>query len=271
MKRVLVVDDSKIALSVSRRLFESVGLEVTTIESAADFIEAVRKTTPDLVILDVDMPAVGGPKLVEIARKFRLLENIPVFFQSSRGEAELRNLVEEHAVAGFLPKSADHANTLDRVLGALGNTKDSRNLRPEPAVEAKLAPLPRQIETGLAWLDRHHRLLFDAVDRLDRQIHEGNEDEAAIECLRFLEAYAGFHFSAEARAMNEAGYPEANGHEVIHDLFRAKLREFGARVRSAPPRSGVSLELRDYLKQWIIAHVNESDRKFVQHLESNSC
>jgi two-component system chemotaxis response regulator CheY len=67
-KLCLVVDDSRVVRKVARRILEDLGLEVA---EAGDGIEAlawVRTATPDVILLDWNMPAMNG---LEFLRRLR--------------------------------------------------------------------------------------------------------------------------------------------------------------------------------------------------------
>ncbi len=68
MKTCLVVDDSRVIRKVARRILEDLGFEIA---EAADGMEALawcRAAMPDSILLDWNMPVMGG---LEFLRKLR--------------------------------------------------------------------------------------------------------------------------------------------------------------------------------------------------------
>ena len=68
MKTCLVVDDSRVIRKVARRILEDLGFEIA---EAADGMEALawcRAAMPDAILLDWNMPVMGG---LEFLRKLR--------------------------------------------------------------------------------------------------------------------------------------------------------------------------------------------------------
>ena len=72
-KRIMVIDDEEpVLLAVKKMLEETNKYEVLTLLDAKDVIEQVNKFRPDVLLLDILMPAVGG---IEVCEK---LDNDPV-------------------------------------------------------------------------------------------------------------------------------------------------------------------------------------------------
>jgi DNA-binding response OmpR family regulator len=112
--KVLVVDDSEICCEFVRGVLEDAGYTVLTLLSHFGFVKVLRDERPDLVLLDVTMPATSGPKLVELARKKRL-DSCPIMLHSDRDEIELARLVSACGADGYIRKTADPAVFLERV------------------------------------------------------------------------------------------------------------------------------------------------------------
>jgi two-component system chemotaxis response regulator CheY len=86
---VLMVDDNAFVRKLVRAMLAHLG--VKTIYEAADGIaalETIRAMTPDVVILDWEMPLLSGPELVPIVRSPGALPmpNIPIILLTAHGE-----------------------------------------------------------------------------------------------------------------------------------------------------------------------------------------
>ena len=66
--RVLVVDDDSMYLELVERSLKSFNIEVTTTDSAIGVTNLIRRTEPDVVLLDVNIPALSGDALLGIVR-----------------------------------------------------------------------------------------------------------------------------------------------------------------------------------------------------------
>src|SRR5689334_19497839 len=77
----------------------------------------------DLILLDVFMPGLSGPQLLEVMRQNKAVSHTKVVFCSSMDPGPLKALAEEHEADGFVPKSADRKELLtvvERVLSQGG-------------------------------------------------------------------------------------------------------------------------------------------------------
>ncbi len=118
-KRILIVDDSKVALEVSRHALEGAGYEVRTLENPLMVAMQLRKEPVDLVLVDVNMPAVKGTQVVEVLRAHGL-NAAPVVLYSDLDEATLAERTKQCGAAGWMTKSSDERAFLRSVAQWLG-------------------------------------------------------------------------------------------------------------------------------------------------------
>lgn len=121
MSKILVVDDDlRIAQSLSIRL-KSVGHEVLM---ANDGLEAMHKAVndqPDLIVLDISMPAGDGFTVVERMKGNSKTMLIPFIFITASRRASFRQRADELGAAGFFEKpfvSADLLQCINETLEA---------------------------------------------------------------------------------------------------------------------------------------------------------
>nr|WP_284694712.1 response regulator [Geomonas sp. Red32] len=100
----MVIDDEQMHLYTAKALLEAEDLEVETYQGAFGATNFVRSCNPDLVLLDINMPALSGNNLVNHLKPFCVEREIPIFFYSSNDEAMLRDLVAIHGVHGYISK-----------------------------------------------------------------------------------------------------------------------------------------------------------------------
>lgn len=103
-KTILIVDDSPIVLESARALFGPTGHRVVTHEESFGMLSKVLELRPNLIILDLDMPVMGGEQMVAAMRRFLETKMPPVLFHSSAEEDELRRAVQRCQVTGYVRK-----------------------------------------------------------------------------------------------------------------------------------------------------------------------
>lgn len=122
-KRILVVDDSPIALAMAREALEEGGFEVVTALDAKEADTCIySKNRPDLVILDVMLPMLDGDKKAKMLKGNELTKDIPILLLSSKPEEELGLLVNESGADGFIRKPFGHRQMVAKVEDTLGET-----------------------------------------------------------------------------------------------------------------------------------------------------
>ena len=115
--RVLLVDDSPHFLQAARTLLEREGMHVVAEAStSAEAIDHARSLRPDVTLIDIDLGDESGLDLAH-----RLTQAGPtaghLVLISAYPESDLRELIDESPVAGFLPKSRLSGRAIRRLLG----------------------------------------------------------------------------------------------------------------------------------------------------------
>ena len=64
----------------------------------------MRELQPDLVLLDINMPALSGDRLAAIIKPYCDSSRTPIVFYSSNDENSLSDLVFTHSVRGYICK-----------------------------------------------------------------------------------------------------------------------------------------------------------------------
>ncbi|MFH0781590.1 MAG: response regulator [Pseudomonadota bacterium] len=84
MKKLLLVDDEEAIQMVYREEFEDDGYEVISALNGQSGLEKFKEESPDLVILDIQMPGING---VEVLRQMKMLNpRVPVILSSAYQE-----------------------------------------------------------------------------------------------------------------------------------------------------------------------------------------
>lgn len=146
-RRVLFVDDSETCREVVKQQLQARGYDVTTLDSPFGFGAAIARTNPDLVLVDVYMPALDGGKLVEVAIQKGIC-SCPIVFLSERPVRELQSLVLSTKAAGFIVKTTDGDELARQVAEYIEGTWQKRDrapesMRPPPSNIGRSSPLPR--------------------------------------------------------------------------------------------------------------------------------
>lgn len=103
-KKILAVDDDEMHLYTVKQLLDSENIEVITHKSWLGVTNVLKSLQPDLLLLDINMPALSGDRLSELIRPYCEASSIPIIFYSSNDEESLKKSVKKCNVAGYICK-----------------------------------------------------------------------------------------------------------------------------------------------------------------------
>lgn len=121
-KKILIVDDDQhLVLGLTARL-KANGYKVVCATDAVSAITVARKEAPDLIILDLGLPAGDGFRVLERMRDLPGLVAIPVIVLSARDPADNRKRALDAGALAFFHKPPDNHEFLTAIRQAMGET-----------------------------------------------------------------------------------------------------------------------------------------------------
>lgn len=106
-KKILVVDDSNTNIVLLESLLERNGYTVFTAGSGRQGLDSMRNMLPDLIILDLKMPDLGGFEFLEVLRENDDWMDIPVVILSAVSDSDSIKKAMEFGAADYLTKPLD--------------------------------------------------------------------------------------------------------------------------------------------------------------------
>jgi putative two-component system response regulator len=175
--RVLVVDDTESVRSLFRKLLSSDGHEVVSAADGAAALEAVQRHRPDVVLLDVDMPAMDG---LEVCRRLKAdpgTRLTPVVMVTGQTDLSDRLRGIEAGADEFLSKPV-HPQELRVRVRSLSRVKHLIDAL--DSAEAAFVTLALTIEARDPSTNGHCERLASHAVRLGRALGLGAEDLEAL-------------------------------------------------------------------------------------------
>lgn len=118
MKKILIVeDDRKIVMALGVRL-KAAGYECVMAFDAVGGVSTARKERPDLVLLDISMPAGNGFQVAERIQSW-VPTGAPIIFLTASRQPGLRERAEDLGAAGFFEKPFEFSDLLAAIRDAL--------------------------------------------------------------------------------------------------------------------------------------------------------
>lgn len=112
---ILVVDDDAPILLLMRNLLREFGFEAVTAAGGPQAIEEARQRTPDLILLDRNMPGMSGEEVLRELRAFDALNGVPVLILS--GEPMDPAEVQRLGATGAVLKPFDVPQLVETIRG----------------------------------------------------------------------------------------------------------------------------------------------------------
>jgi CheY-like chemotaxis protein len=104
-KKILLLDDSAIALLLEKAVLEERGYEVAVAANLLEFQAELDRFHPEIILTDLMMPDISGKDIVRVLKQDFDTEQIPIILFSSRPDAELALIAEQAGADGYLSKS----------------------------------------------------------------------------------------------------------------------------------------------------------------------
>ena len=114
MKTIFVVDDSDTNLSMAEAVLEE-QYRVMTMPSASKMFALLEKITPDLILLDIEMPDIDGFETLTRLKAESTWQVIPVMFLTGRNDAEVEARGFEMGAVDFVTKPFSAPVLLNRI------------------------------------------------------------------------------------------------------------------------------------------------------------
>jgi len=114
LKTIFVVDDSDTNLAMAEDALED-HYNVMTVPSAEKMFSLLEKITPDLVLLDIEMPVMNGFEALKRLKASNLWANLPVIFLTGTTNASIEEQSSKLGAVGIVIKPFTADSLLDRI------------------------------------------------------------------------------------------------------------------------------------------------------------
>jgi two-component system, chemotaxis family, chemotaxis protein CheY len=129
MKQVLIVDDSKLMREMVAACLRPLGeIDFVFAATGLEAIERLALAGFDLLVLDLDMPDLGGLEVTQFVRAEERFHALPILVVTSRGDEASRTKLVEAGASGFLTKPFAPHEILEEARALLGrDDTEARN------------------------------------------------------------------------------------------------------------------------------------------------
>jgi FixJ family two-component response regulator len=127
---VFVLDDDPSVREALSSLLRSAELQVSTFESAEEFLKITSHASPDCLVLDLQLPDMSG---LELQQELAKANGPPIVFISGHGDIPSSVQAMKAGAVEFLPKPFSDQELLEAIQSAIAQGKKARQDRSEIA------------------------------------------------------------------------------------------------------------------------------------------
>ena len=109
--------------------------------------------------------------------------------------------------------------------------------------------------------EQHQNFLNICNDLFEMSAAEQVYQEKIFQKASELGDYAMYHLSTEEELFEKTEYPESANHKNIHDIFRAKIKEYIDQVRDGgTDKKETAYKIADFAGNWLVNHIAGMDK-----------
>jgi CheY-like chemotaxis protein len=112
LKSILLVDDSKFQRRANEGVLARAGYKIVTAGDGEEALLIAHDSIPDLILLDMMLPKLGGQEVLRALKKDPVTASIPVIVLSSLAQSNEAKLMQEGAAAYFEKSKLAHTDLL---------------------------------------------------------------------------------------------------------------------------------------------------------------
>lgn len=121
MTKIAIIEDDSVIAQMYRMKFEADGFEVQVADNGRDGVTLVEQFSPDIVLLDMQMPIMNGDEALKQIRKKDWGKTVPVMVLTNLGEEEAPKNIRSLGIESYIVKAdLTPRQVVERVKTTLG-------------------------------------------------------------------------------------------------------------------------------------------------------
>ena len=116
MSKVLLIEDDSIVVNIYSNYLNNQGHEVKAIDDGSSAVKSALKFKPDLILLDLMVPKIGGAKILKELRSTAEFKTIPILVYTNLDSEDRKNEVLKSGATEFFSKAqTNHKEVINRI------------------------------------------------------------------------------------------------------------------------------------------------------------
>jgi DNA-binding response OmpR family regulator len=228
---IIIVDDEAPAREMVGEYLKMHGFGVTLCDGGRSLREQIERATPDLVVLDLNMPEEDG---LSIIRDLKSRGNVPVIMLTGTASPIDRVVGLELGADDYLAKPCELRELMARIRSVLRRSAPARQAQAAPAASLPKVTKEQLVRFGTKWLDMEAQALRD---------EEGNEHPLTASEFGLLKVFAANpkRVLSRERLLELANARDAEAFDRAVDLRIMRIRR---KIEPDPARPAVIRTIR---------------------------
>jgi len=110
-------------------------------------------------------------------------------------------------------------------------------------------------------IDQQHQKLAEMINEFYDQITQKSNKELISELIHKMKDYTKIHFATEEKLLHQSNYKDLMEHKIKHQAFIDKVTDLETRYDNG--KMILSFEITNFLKDWLITHIQKEDKAYV--------
>ncbi len=123
-----------------------------------------------------------------------------------------------------------------------------------------------ELSVNVKEIDNQHKQLVNLINLLHDSMKSGKGKDVMGKVLNDLTDYTVYHFGTEERLFQKYGYIEYPQHKKEHDDLTKQVLDVKSKFEAG--QTTVTIEVMNFLKDWLNKHIKHSDKKYSAFLNS---
>jgi hemerythrin-like metal-binding protein len=124
-----------------------------------------------------------------------------------------------------------------------------------------------EYSVNVSEIDEQHKIFINILNKLYTSINHSETDSSLTIILKELVDYAHTHFATEEKYFDKFNYDFSIEHKAEHAHILDQIASF--EKLHSEKKKDISMELIDFLEDWLITHILEQDKKFTYCFNSH--
>ena len=117
-KKILIYDDDQEILLLCKAILSKYDFVVETLSMCENILRDIQKFNPDLILMDLWIPQIGGEKAIEIIKQNETTKQLPVLIFSAN--ADIKEISEKVNADGYIEKPFSISSFIETIKKHLG-------------------------------------------------------------------------------------------------------------------------------------------------------